>query len=89
MLKIILLGWVAGIAVMGRDLPFINNTWWIWLILATLICGFEFYKRASLKHRPIYKTVSISFAVWALFCTGYHFADSALVHRFCVNLWER
>ena len=81
MLKIILLGWVAGIAVMGRDLPFINNTWWIWLILATLICGFEFYKRASLIHTPIYKTVSISFAVWALFCTGYHFADSALVHR--------
>ena len=82
MLKIILLGWIAGIAVMGQKVCLLwtrhggSGCFWqsqysvFWLICKTILSESAFYKFLIL--------ISAS---WALFCGGYHFADSALEHR--------
>ncbi|ENW80625.1 hypothetical protein F909_01911 [Acinetobacter sp. ANC 3929] len=81
MLKIILLGWIAGIAFMGRDLAFVAATWWVWLVLATIIFAFSLFQRRSHLSLPVYKALILISASWALFAAGYHYADSALAQR--------
>ncbi|MHA3982615.1 DNA internalization-related competence protein ComEC/Rec2 [Acinetobacter venetianus] len=79
MLKLILIGWIAGIALMGHNLAFINATWWIWLVLAMLIFAIGFYKkRQSAVRQPLSIFLILISSSWALFCAGYHFADQAL-----------
>lgn len=82
MLKLILIGWIAGIALMGHNLAFINTTWWIWLALAMLIFAIGFYKkRQSAVRQPLSIFLILISSSWALFCAGYHFADQALQQR--------
>jgi len=82
MLKLILIGWIAGIALMGHNLAFINATWWIWLVLAILIFAIGFYKkRQSAVRQPLSIFLILISSSWALFCAGYHFADQALQQR--------
>lgn len=82
MLKLILTGWIAGIALMGHNLAFINATWWIWLVLAMLIFAIGFYKkRQSAVRQPLSIFLILISSSWALFCAGYHFADQALQQR--------
>lgn len=82
MLKLILIGWIAGIALMGHNLAFINATWWIWLVLAILIFAIGFYKkRQSAIRQPLSIFLILISSSWALFCAGYHFADQALQQR--------
>ncbi|RSN83062.1 DNA internalization-related competence protein ComEC/Rec2 [Acinetobacter baumannii] len=81
MLKIILFGWIAGIALMGQDFHFIGQTWWIWLILASLIFALGRYKSQRYFQRAWYKTLLLSSCSWALCCTSYHYADVALEQR--------
>ncbi|KXZ63697.1 DNA internalization-related competence protein ComEC/Rec2 [Acinetobacter venetianus] len=82
MLKLILIGWIAGIALMGHNLAFINATWWIWLVLAMLIFAIGFYKkRQSAVRQPLSIFLILISSSWALFCAGYHFADQALQQR--------
>jgi competence protein ComEC len=88
MLKIILLGWIAGIAIMGFHLDFIELTWWIWLAIAILIFSFGIYKKESYFYRPFYKALILISASWGLFTTGYHFADSALEQRLQLKEFE-
>lgn len=82
MLKLILIGWIAGIALMGHNLAFINATWWVWLALAMLIFAIGFYKkRQSAVRQPLFIFLILISSSWALFCAGYHFADQALQQR--------
>ncbi len=82
MLKLILIGWIAGTALMGHNLAFINATWWIWLVLAMLIFTIGFYKkRQSAVRQPLSIFLILISSSWALFCAGYHFADQALQQR--------
>ncbi|ENX43028.1 DNA internalization-related competence protein ComEC/Rec2 [Acinetobacter sp. NIPH 2100] len=81
MLKIILLGWIAGIAFMGRELAFVAATWWVWLTLAVIIFAFSLFQRRSHLYLSAYKALLIISASWALFAMGYHYADSALAQR--------
>ena len=81
MLKIILLGWIAGIAFMGKTFPFITAIWWIWCLVAFSFLSLVFYKKHLYFHRPLYKTLVLISATWALFCTGGYFTDSALEQR--------
>ncbi|MGJ8757177.1 DNA internalization-related competence protein ComEC/Rec2 [Acinetobacter sp. HC8-3S] len=82
MLKLILIGWIAGIALMGHNLAFISATWWIWLVLAMLIFAIGFYKkRQSAVRQPLSIFLILISSSWALFCAGYHFADQALQQR--------
>lgn len=81
MLKIILFGWIAGIALMGQDFHFINQTWWIWLTFACLIWALGRYKKQRYLQHPWYKTLLLISCTWALCCTGYHYADVALEQR--------
>ncbi|RZG86701.1 DNA internalization-related competence protein ComEC/Rec2 [Acinetobacter venetianus] len=82
MLKLILIGWIAGIALMGHNLAFISATWWIWLVLVMLIFAIGFYKkRQSAVRQPLSIFLILISSSWALFCAGYHFADQALQQR--------
>ncbi|WP_109440960.1 DNA internalization-related competence protein ComEC/Rec2 [Acinetobacter haemolyticus] len=81
MLKIILLGWVAGVALMGINIPIITTTWWFWLIIAIAIFGFGFYWKKQYFHHPAYKALLLISTTWALFCAGYHYADIQLQQR--------
>ncbi|RLZ11019.1 DNA internalization-related competence protein ComEC/Rec2 [Acinetobacter sp. 2JN-4] len=81
MLKIILLGWIAGIAVMGKTFPFITATWWFWCLVAFSFLSLVFYKKHLYFHRSLYKALVLISATWALFCAGCYFADSALEQR--------
>lgn len=81
MLKIILLGWITGIAFMGLDLPFVATTWWMWLVLAISVLAYGFYDRRLYSNNPIYKALILISVGWALFCTGFHYADTALEQR--------
>lgn len=81
MLKIILLGWITGIAFMGLDLPFVATTWWMWLVLAISVLAYGFYDRRRYFNNPIYKALILISVGWALFCTGFHYADTALEQR--------
>ena len=81
MLKNILLGWITGIAFMGLDLPFVATTWWVWLVLAIAVFAYGFYDRRLYSNNPIYKALILISVGWALFCTGFHYADTALEQR--------
>ncbi|MGA6136204.1 DNA internalization-related competence protein ComEC/Rec2 [Acinetobacter dispersus] len=81
MLKIILLGWITGIAFMGLDLPFVATTWWMWLVLAIAVLAYGFYDRRLYSNNPIYKALILISVGWALFCTGFDYADTALEQR--------
>ncbi len=88
MLKIILLGWIAGIAAMGRDLAFVAASDWIWLLVAALVWGIGYYKKSVYVHRAGYKAFLLGSALWALFCTGFYYADSALLQRLALKELE-
>lgn len=81
MLKMVLFGWIAGIALMGQHHTFIGQTWWIWLALATVIWGVGLFKKQRYFERPVYKAILLISCTWALFCTGFHYADVALEQR--------
>ncbi|MCH7389253.1 DNA internalization-related competence protein ComEC/Rec2 [Acinetobacter dispersus] len=81
MLKNILLGWITGIAFMGLDLPFVTTTWWMWLVLAIAVFAYGFYDRRRYFNNPMYKALILISVGWALFCTGFDYADTALEQR--------
>ncbi|MEG0650939.1 MAG: DNA internalization-related competence protein ComEC/Rec2 [Acinetobacter sp.] len=88
MLKIILLGWIAGIAVMGHHFTVVGMTWWIWLAVAVAIFSFGLYKKEYYFYHPFYKALILISASWGLFATGYHFADFALEQRLQLKEFE-
>ncbi|ENX13399.1 hypothetical protein F895_02703 [Acinetobacter sp. CIP 64.2] len=81
MLKVILLSWIAGITLMGYHFSFAVRTWWVWLILAIVIFCIGLYQRSRYFQSVCYKSVLLISASWALFCTGFYYADSALEQR--------
>ena len=81
MLENILLGWITGIAFMGLDLPFVTTTWWMWLVLAIAVFAYGFYDRRRYFNNPMYKALILISVGWALFCTGFDYADTALEQR--------
>ncbi|KYQ83246.1 competence protein [Acinetobacter sp. NRRL B-65365] len=81
MLKIVLFGWIAGIALMGQHFTFIGQTWWIWLALTSVIWGVGLSNKQRFFHQPVYKALLLMSCTWALFCTGFYYADLALQQR--------
>ncbi len=81
MLKIVLISWIAGIALMGHDFSFAAQTWWIWLTLAAVIFGLGLYKRTLYSESVAYRLLLLCSVSWALLCTGFYYADSALQQR--------
>lgn len=59
MLKLILMGWIGGIAFMGIDIPLIMQYGWLGKVL--LVMGFIFYifKRNIFLNRPILKPFTV------------------------------
>ena len=81
MLKLILMGWIGGIAFMGMDIPLIMQYGWLGKVL--LVMGFIFYifKRNIFLNRPILKTIYCLVCAISLFTIGHQYAQHALNER--------
>ncbi|HCU74615.1 MAG TPA: DNA internalization-related competence protein ComEC/Rec2 [Acinetobacter baumannii] len=81
MLKLILMGWIGGIAFMGIDIPLIMQYGWLGKVL--LVMGFIFYifKRNIFLNRPILKTIYCLVCAISLFTIGHQYAQHALNQR--------
>ncbi|WP_151964199.1 DNA internalization-related competence protein ComEC/Rec2 [Acinetobacter oleivorans] len=81
MLKLILLGWVVGIAFMGIDLPLITQYGWIGKVLLFICLIFYIFKRHLVVNRPILKGVYYLICGLSLFVIGHLYAQHALNER--------
>ncbi|MEW7119406.1 DNA internalization-related competence protein ComEC/Rec2 [Acinetobacter nosocomialis] len=81
MLKIILLGWVGGIALMGINLPLIMQYGKVGRALLLLAFIFYLFKRSVFVSRPFLKAMYSLLCAASLFVVGYQYAENALVER--------
>ncbi|MDQ9029427.1 DNA internalization-related competence protein ComEC/Rec2 [Acinetobacter nosocomialis] len=81
MLKIILLGWVGGIALMGINLPLIMQYGKVGKALLLLAFIFYLFKRSVFVSRPFLKAMYSLLCAASLFVVGYQYAENALVER--------
>lgn len=81
MLKIILLGWVGGIALMGINLPLIMQYGKVGRALLLLAFIFYLFKRSVFVSRPFLKAMYSLLCAASLFVVGYRYAENALVER--------
>ncbi|HBU88374.1 MAG TPA: DNA internalization-related competence protein ComEC/Rec2, partial [Acinetobacter sp.] len=81
MLKLILLGWVVGIAFMGIDIPLITQYGWIGKVLLFICLMFYIFKRHLVVNRPILKGVYYLICSLSLFVIGHQYAQHALNER--------
>ncbi|HCA5284325.1 TPA: DNA internalization-related competence protein ComEC/Rec2 [Acinetobacter nosocomialis] len=81
MLKIILLGWVGGIALMGIHLPLIMQYGKVGRALLLLAFIFYLFKRSVFVSRPFLKAMYSLLCAANLFVVGYQYAENALVER--------
>ncbi|MFH3940533.1 DNA internalization-related competence protein ComEC/Rec2 [Acinetobacter nosocomialis] len=81
MLKIILLGWVVGIALMGINLPLIMQYGKVGKALLLLAFVFYLFKRSVFVSRPFLKAMYSLLCAASLFVVGYQYAENALVER--------
>ncbi|MEE9884916.1 DNA internalization-related competence protein ComEC/Rec2 [Acinetobacter nosocomialis] len=81
MLKIILLGWVIGIALMGINLPLIMQYGKVGKALLLLAFIFYLFKRSVFVSRPFLKAMYSLLCAASLFVVGYQYAENALVER--------
>jgi len=81
MLKIILLGWVGGIALMGINLPLIMQYGKVGKALLLLAFLFYLFKRSVFVSRPFLKAMYSLLCAASLFVVGYQYAENALVER--------
>ncbi|MBR7736587.1 DNA internalization-related competence protein ComEC/Rec2 [Acinetobacter nosocomialis] len=81
MFKIILLGWVGGIALMGINLPLIMQYGKVGKALLLLAFIFYLFKRSVFVSRPFLKAMYSLLCAASLFVVGYQYAENALVER--------
>ncbi|MCU4552066.1 DNA internalization-related competence protein ComEC/Rec2 [Acinetobacter nosocomialis] len=81
MLKIILLGWVGGIALMGINLPLIMQYGKVGKALLLLAFLFYLFKRSVFVSRPFLKAMYSLLCAASFFVVGYQYAENALVER--------
>ncbi len=81
MFKIILLGWIAGIAMMGRTLEWIEPFTCITGILTFLIWAIYFYRKRKHQIGSGLRALVILISASFLFGIGAQYADSALEER--------
>lgn len=81
MFKIILLGWIGGIALMGIDFPLIMQYEKVGEALLLLAFIFYLYKRPMFVDRPFLKAVFCLLCTTSLFMVGYYYAEKALIER--------
>ncbi len=79
MLKIILLGWVVGIALMGINLPLIMQYGKVGKALLLLAFLFYLFKRSVFVSRPFLK------AMYSLLCAASFFCCGVSICRECVG----
>ncbi|WP_284083892.1 DNA internalization-related competence protein ComEC/Rec2 [Acinetobacter nosocomialis] len=81
MLKIILLGWIGGIALMGIHLPLIMRYGEVAKVLLLLAFIFYLFRRSVFVGRPLLKVIYCLLCTTSLFVVGYQYAENALVER--------
>ncbi|NUF21816.1 DNA internalization-related competence protein ComEC/Rec2 [Acinetobacter oleivorans] len=81
MLKLILLGWIVGIAFMGIDISLITQYDWIGKVLLFICLMFYIFKRPLVVNRPILKGVYYLICSLSLFIIGHQYAQHTLNER--------
>jgi len=81
MLKLILVGWVVGIAFMGIDIPLIMQYGWIGKVLLFISFIFYIFKRHIVLNGSILKAVYCLICGLSLFIIGHQYAQNALNER--------
>lgn len=81
MFKIILLGWIGGIALMGIHLPLIMQYGEVAKVLLLLAFIFYLFKRSVFVGRPLLKAMYCLLCTTSLFIVGYQYAENALIER--------
>ena len=81
MLKIILLGWIAGIALMGQSLQAWMSFTDLMIPVSLMLWGIYFFKPITSTKYPWFKTILIISSIFSLFNLGYRYADHALLER--------
>jgi len=81
MLKLILVGWVVGIAFMGVNIPLVMQYGWIGKVLLFISFIFYIFKRHIFVNRPILKAVYCLICGLSLFVIGHQYAQHALNER--------
>ena len=81
MLKLILVGWVVGVAFMGIDIPLIMQYGWIGKVLLFISFIFYIFKRHIVVNSSVLKAVYCLICGLSLFVTGHQYAQHALNKR--------
>lgn len=81
MFKIILLGWIGGIALMGINLPLIMQYGEVAKVLLLLAFIFYLFRRSVFVGRPLLKAIYCLLCTVSLFIVGYQYAETALIER--------
>ncbi|WP_445407209.1 DNA internalization-related competence protein ComEC/Rec2 [Acinetobacter seifertii] len=81
MFKIILLGWIGGIALMGIHLPLIMQYGKVAKVLLLLAFIFYLFRRSVFVGRPLLKAIYCLLCTTSLFIVGYQYAENALIER--------
>lgn len=81
MLKLILVGWVGGIAFMGIDLPLITQYGWVGKVLLFISFIFYIFKQHIVVNRPLLKAGYCLICGLSLFVIGHQYAQHALNER--------
>lgn len=81
MLKLILVGWVGGIAFMGIDLPLIMQYGWIGKVVLFISLMFYIFKQHVVANRPLLKAGYCLICGLSLFIIGHQYAQHALNER--------
>ncbi len=81
MFKIILLGWICGIALMGIHLPLIMQYGEVAKVLLLLAFIFYLFRRSVFVGRPLLKAIYCLLCTTSLFIVGYQYAENALIER--------
>ncbi|WP_130802128.1 DNA internalization-related competence protein ComEC/Rec2 [Acinetobacter ihumii] len=81
MLKIILLGWIVGIAFMGQALPIWHSLAYVFLPVSLLLWAIYFYQANTVQKHRGFKILLIVSSIFAMFCLGKSYADQALLER--------
>lgn len=81
MFKIILLGWVSGIALMGVNIPLLMQYGKIGKALLLIAFMFYLFKRQVLVGRPVLKAMYCLLCTASFFVVGYQYGEKALIER--------
>ena len=81
MLKIILLGWIAGISLMGYSLPYLKSIGVYFIVFVLILWMIYFVKIKTCSENISFKAVLIASSTFGMLILGDLYADHALTEH--------